>query len=231
MLVKTQNFLQPSANTVVFFLCPYATPVRKIQWSVKSLMRAGYSVIAYEYPRIIFRSGDPAKLFQTVEETRMHITQTIKELQGRGYKEFGFFGSSLGAFIAYNCLGSVPELAWGIMNTGGNITEAVWSFQAERSAFKAKGYTKDTLAKAWQPLQYPELGDLTNKNYILITSKGDKTVSYPGALECFGMIEAAGPEVQVIVHRKLSHRATVVRNLLRIRKLVKTARAKSGAAR
>jgi hypothetical protein len=213
--------MKPGAHRAVFFLGPYATPMSKLRWAIWALQRAGYSVVTYEYSREIFKTGEPERLFAAVKKTRVHIKASIKELQAEGYTEFGFVGSSLGSFIAYNCMGTIPELSWGILNTGGNLAEAIWSFQTERQHFEEKGFTLPSLKKAWHSLQYAELGDMRAKRHILITSKGDKTLDYKGALACLDLIKTAGSDVNLIMHKRLGHRATVARNLFRIQKLVK----------
>ncbi len=223
MLVETKQYLKPHTTQAIFFLCPYATPISKLHWPIRSLQRAGYSVIAIGYPESIFSTGETERLFTAVDETKEYIKDTIKDLHSQGYTEFGFVGSSLGGFVIYNCLNDIPELAWGIFG-GGNITEAIWSFRAEREQFEARGLSRKDVERAWHSLQYPELGDLSTKRYILITSKGDKTASYTGAMEGFKRIKTAGPKVKIIMHRNLSHRKTVIINLLRIRGLVRKAR-------
>jgi len=224
-MLKTDEYIHPKSGVAIFFLGPYATPMSRLDWAVQSLYRGGYTVITYEYSRKIFDSGTPDNLFTVIQATKEHVQASIKRLKTQGYTEFGFVGSSLGSFIAYNCLGDIPELSWGVLNTGGNITDAIWSFASERQKFAANGYTQQSLAKAWYSMQYPELGNLSGKHYIVLASKGDKTTHYKGAVECFSRIKAAGAEVTRVTHHTFSHRATIVRNLLRIRRLVKLAQA------
>jgi len=224
MLIKSEIFLKSTSHRLIFFLNPYGTSIKKVRVIIKSLNRAGFSVVAYEYPLDIFKTGEPERLFQVIEENRKHIQRSIKDFQKQGYNEFGFVGSSLGAFVAYNCLRDIPELQWGVMITGGSVLEAVWSFKDEREMFQSKGYTKESLAAAWHNLQYADLGDLHGKHYIGITSQADKTTPYKYAIEAFSRMQTAGAKIDLIVQRRLDHRSTVIRNLLRLNSLVRKVR-------
>ena len=53
-----------------------------------------------------------------ISEVREDIRSRISKLKAEGVTEFGFFGSSLGSFILYNCIGrEIPELVWGAFST------------------------------------------------------------------------------------------------------------------
>jgi hypothetical protein len=228
MLINIKEYMRPKARQAVFFMGPYGVPLAKLWWPIRSLQRSGYSVIAYEYPTAIFRTGDPGKLPTAIDETRRHVKATVARLKKQGYTDCGFMGNSLGALIVYNCLKAVPELEWGILNGGGDVAEAAWNFATERQCFEAKGYTLETLRKAWLPVQYPDLGDLRGKNFILISSHGDKLTTYANALKTRDHILNAGPDAEIIMHRRMGHVGTVARNLLRAHKLVRKVHTKSG---
>ncbi|MDB5183092.1 MAG: hypothetical protein JWO47_876 [Candidatus Saccharibacteria bacterium] len=176
---------------------------------------------AYEFSNHVLDLGDPSQLIIAIKQTREVIQESVAKLKGQGYTNFGFIGSSLGSFIIYNCLAVLPELKWGIINTGGEVADAVWSDKVMRKPYEANGYTKENLQNAWSDIQYPDLGDLKGKNLLLITSISDEIVGYEGAIKCFDYIKSAGPNVEVQVHKRLGHRKTVLRNLLRLRKLVR----------
>ena len=227
MLIKTDQSMKPGAKQVVFFFGPYGVPMSKLWLPLRSLRRAGYSVITYEYPKAIFRTGDPKQLLIAIDETRQHVRSAIDDLKKQGYTDFGFFGSSLGAFIVYNCFKATPEFGRGVLNGGGDAAEAVWSFQSERRHFEATGYTLPKLRKVWHNVQYLDLGDLTGKNFILISSHGDTTTTVENALKTRDQILNAGPNAEIIMHKRLNHVPTVAVNLLRVRKHVRKVHAKS----
>jgi hypothetical protein len=227
MLIKIKEFMKPESKQIVFFMGPYGVPLAKLWWPIRSLQKSGYSVIAYEYPTAIFRTGDPKRLPIAIDETRCHVKEAVAKLKKQGYTDFGFMGNSLGALVVYNCLKAVPELGWGILNGGGDAAEAVWNFSTERKYFEATGYTLETLRKAWLPVQYPDLGDLKGKNFILISSHGDKLTTVANALKTRDHIINAGPDAEIIMHRRMGHVSTVARNLLRAHKLVRKVHAKS----
>jgi hypothetical protein len=224
MLVSFKEYIKPESKVAIFFLGPYDTPMIKLIRFIKKLNSSGFTVVTFEFTRDIFITGEPDKLIQVIYQTKSLIKTKIKELKKIGYTEFGFVGSSLGGFIAYNCLGSIPELNWGVIIAGGNITEAIWSFETERKQFELNGISKIDLKKSWYKIQYPDLGNLKNKKFVLVTSLGDKTASYKDAIECCNLINRAGSETKLIIHKRIGHKKTVLLNLLRVKNLVKLVR-------
>lgn len=223
MLVETEIFLKPGATTAIFLLGPYSISVSKLHLPIRALQRDNYSVIALGYPSAVFDTGDPKLLFKAIEQSKQYIQTSINALQKSGYSEFGFVGASLGGFVLYSS-NDIPQLSWGVAIAGGDVTSAVWSFDSERYKFEAQGFTKESLAASWHKLQYPKLQNLRGRNFIMVTSRGDKTGSLEVVEECAERLRSAGARVKVIAHRKLTHRQTVIRNLARIRKLVRLAR-------
>ncbi len=224
MLVETREYLKPKATRAIFLLGPYGISVSKLRLPIRALLRDNYSVIALGYTLAIFDTGDPKLLFKAIEQSEKYIQDTIRTLQKKGYKEFGFVGASLGGFVLYGSLDDIPELSWGVVIAGGDITRAIWSFESERHKFEVNGFTKESLAEAWHELQHPKLKNLSGKNYIAVASKNDKTAGFKAALECIETLKAAGAQVKLISHHKLNHSQTVIRNLVRVRKLVRMAR-------
>lgn len=131
--------------------------------------------------------------------------------------------------MAYSCFKDIPEFGWGVLNGGGEVAEAVWNFPTERKYFEATGYTMSKLRESWQAVQYPDLGDLRGKNFILISSHGDTTTTVENALKTRDQILNAGPNAEIIMHKRLNHVPTVALNLLRIRKHVQKVHAKQQA--
>jgi hypothetical protein len=128
-LFQSQEFGTPSpATATVIFVCPYGTPVQKVRFAIRRLLRAGYHVVAYQTTTAVFMEADPMILPELISQVRKDIRSRIAKLTAEGVTEFGFFGSSLGSFILYNCIGrGIPEFRWGVFNTGGNIARGVWS--------------------------------------------------------------------------------------------------------
>ena len=99
------------APATVFFICPYSAAIEKVAFSIRRLVKAGYHVVAYETANAVFMDADPLILPALVAAVRDDIRSRIAKLTATGWSEFGFFGSSLGSFILYNCVGrEVPGL-------------------------------------------------------------------------------------------------------------------------
>src|SRR5579871_2641390 len=95
----------PGASPVIFFICPYGTAISTVSWAIRRLCRDGYHVVAYETTTAVFLDGDPAILPGLIAAVRTDLQARIARLKSEGVTEFGFFGSSLGSFIFYNCVG------------------------------------------------------------------------------------------------------------------------------
>src|ERR1700691_2715318 len=101
--------LAPAA-AVIIFICPYGTPIVKVRFAIRRFLRAGYHVVAYQATAAVFTEADPLILPELVAGVREDIKSRIAKLTAEGITEVGFFGSSLGSFILYNCIGDeIPE--------------------------------------------------------------------------------------------------------------------------
>jgi hypothetical protein len=218
MLYSKQTF-NGGIKKLIFFLCPYGTLIRQFKLPISSLLKAGYSVKAYDFTEQIWSNGDPQGLINAIDQVTADIKETISG--NKTYTSIGIFGSSLGSFIGFNAAANIPEIDWFILNTGGDVAQAVWCMPNIRKYFQHQGYSESTLKNVWEVVQYPDLRNLKNKQAILITSEKDEIVPFDGAMKTFNAIIEAGPKYHLIIHKRLNHKRTVIRNLARIRKLVK----------
>jgi hypothetical protein len=117
-VVQSEEFGFPAqATATLIFICPYGTPIEKVRFAIRRLLRAGYHVVAYETTAAVFTDADPMILPELIAQVRADIRARIAKLTAAGVTEFGFFGSSLGSFILYNCVGrNIPEFRWGVFN-------------------------------------------------------------------------------------------------------------------
>lgn len=203
------------AKTVLFFIYPFGIKLRTLHFSVKKLQRAGYTVVAYSTDDGVFYAADPNILVSIVDGIAGDIEQTIKGYKEQGISDFGFFGSSLGAFIAYNCVARIPQLRWGVFNTGGNIAEAMWRFKGPRNKHLKKGISLGELTKAWHHLQYPKFPNLSGNNYIFLSSPADKIAPIKDIGKCVDLVKEAGANTEVLSVRALNHTTTAMVGLRR----------------
>ena len=142
-LFQSEEFGTSAQTTAtIIFICPYSAPIQKVRFAIRRFLRAGYHVVAYQTTTAVFTEADPAILPELVSQVREDIRFRIAQLTSDGVTEFGFFGSSLGSFILYNCVGhKVPELRWGVFNTGGNIARGLWIMATERQLHIARGWS------------------------------------------------------------------------------------------
>jgi len=209
------------APAVIFFICPYGTSISAVRWAIRRLCRAGYHVVAYETTTAVFLDGDPAILPGLIATVRTDIQARIARLRSEGVTEFGFFGSSLGSFILYNCVGdAVPELRWGVFNTGGDIAQGMWRLEAARQAHVRRGWSLDRLEAAWAGVQWPEFRRLDGCRYVFAGSRRDTIAPLGNIAGYLGPMRQAGARVSVLEVPAIGHYTTIVAGLWRAPRFV-----------
>jgi hypothetical protein len=213
------------AAASIIFICPYGTPIQKVNFAIRRLLRAGYHVVAYQTTAAVFTAADPLILPELIFQVREDIRSRMAKLAAEGVTEFGFFGSSLGSFILYNCVGrNVPELRWGVFNTGGNIAQGMWKMLDLRDLHVARGWSLPRLEKAWAELQWPDLGPLDGCRFVFVSSRRDDIAPLENIALYLGPMREAGAEVSVRRVPAISHRTTVIAGLWNAPRLLRMVR-------
>ena len=231
-LFQTEEFgtATPTTATLIF-ICPYGTPIQKVRFAIRRLLREGYHVLAYQTTAAVFTEADPMILSELISQVREDIRSRIAKLTAEGITEFGFFGSSLGSFILYNCVGDkIPELRWGVFNTGGNIARGMWSMPELRQLHEARGWSLPRIEEAWAELQWPDFGRLDGCRFVFASSRRDSVAPLRDIPEYLEPMLRAGAEVSVREVPAISHRTTVIVGLWKAPQLVRMARAAPAAS-
>lgn len=225
-LFQSEEFgISAQAAATIIFVCPYGTPIQKVRFAIRRLLRAGYHVVAYQTTTAVFTEADPAILPELISQVREDIRSRIAKLTSEGVTEFGFFGSSLGSFILYNCVGrEIPELRWGVFNTGGNIAQGLWKMPTLRELHVARGWSLPRLEEAWAGLQYPGFGRLDGCRFVFASSRRDSIAPLRNISQYAGPMLRAGAEVKVYEMPAVSHRTTVIVGLWKAPQLVRMVR-------
>jgi hypothetical protein len=213
------------AAATIIFVCPYSTPIQKVRFAIRRLLKAGYHVVAYQTTTAVFMEADPMILPELISQVREDIRSRIAELTCEGVTEFGFFGSSLGSFILYNCIGrEIPELRWGVFNTGGNIARGLWNMPTLRQLHVARGWSLPRLEEAWAELQWPGFGELDGCRFVFASSRRDSIAPLRNISQYLEPMLRAGAEVSVYEVPAISHRTIVIVGLWKGPQLVRMAR-------
>jgi hypothetical protein len=226
-LFQSEEFgaARQTAATIIF-ICPYGTPIRKVRFAIRRLLREGYHVLAYQTSTAVFTEADPMIFPELISQVREDIRSRIAKLTSDGVTEFGFFGSSLGSFILYNCIGhEIPEFRWGVFNTGGNIARGMWSMPMLRQLHEARGWSLARLEEAWAELQWPEFGPLDGCRFVFASSPRDSVAPLSDISEYLGPMLRVGADVSVHEVPAISHRTTVIAGLWKGPQLVRMVRA------
>lgn len=214
------------AVATIIFICPYGTPIQKVSFAIRRLLRAGYHVVAYQTTAAVFTAADPLILPELISQVREDIRSRIAKLAAEGVTEFGFFGSSLGSFILYNCVGrNIPELRWGVFNTGGNIAQGMWKMLDLRQLHVARGWSLPRLEETWAELQWPDFGRLDGCRFVFVSSRRDDIAPLGNIRQYLGPMLEAGAEVSVRSVPAISHRTTVIAGLWNAPRFVRMVRA------
>jgi hypothetical protein len=196
-----------------------------VLFAIRRLLKAGYHVVAYETTTAVFTEADPMILPAAISQVREDIRSRIAKLTSEGVTEFGFFGSSLGSFILYNCVGhGIPELRWGVFNTGGNIARGMWNMTTLRQVHEARGWSLSRLEAAWAELQWPNFGRLDGCRFVFASSRRDTVAPLRNIAEYLGPMLRAGAEVSVHEVPAISHRTTVIVGLWKGPQLIRMVR-------
>ena len=213
------------ATATMIFICPYGTPIQKVQFAIRRFVRAGYHVVAYQTTPAVFTEADPALLPDLIARVRADIRSRTAKLMSEGVTGFGFFGSSLGSFILYNCIGDeIPELRWGVFNTGGNIARGVWTMPAERQRYVARGWSLPRLEAAWAAVQWPDFGRLEGCRFVFAGSRRDQAAPLQDISPYLEPMFRVGADVSVHEVPAISHRTAVIAGLWKGPQLVRMAR-------
>ena len=225
-LFQSEEFGTSAQTTAtLIFVCPYSTPIQKVRFAIRRLVRTGYHVVAYQTTATVFTEADPMILPKLISQLRGDIRSRIAKLTSEGVTEFGFFGSSLGSFILYNCIGDeIPELRWGVFNTGGNIARGLWSMSTLRQLHVARGWSLPRLEEAWAELQWPDFGRLDGCRFVFASSRRDSIAPLRNISQYLEPMLRAGAEVSVHEVPAVSHRTTVIVGLWKSPQLVRMVR-------
>jgi hypothetical protein len=226
-LFQSEEFGTSEQTTAtIIFICPYSTPIQKVHFAIQRLLRAGYHVVAYQTTSAVFTEADPTILPELISQIREDIRSRIAKLRSEGVTEFGFFGSSLGSFIFYNCIGhEIPELRWGVFNTGGNIARSVWNMPMLRQLHIARGWSLPRLEEAWAELQWPDFGRLDGCQFVFSSSRRDRIAPLRNISQYLEPMLRAGAEVSMYEVPAIGHRTTVFVGLWKGPQLVRMVRA------
>ena len=225
-LFQSEEFgISTQTTATIIFVCPYGTPIQKVRFAIRRLLRAGYHVVAYQTTAAVFMEADPMILPELIFQVREDIRSRIAKLSSEGVTEFGFFGSSLGSFILYNCIGyEIPELRWGVFNTGGDIARGLWNTPMLRQLHVARGWSLPRLEEAWAELQWPDFGQLDGCRFVFASSRRDRIAPLRNISQYLEPMLRAGAEVSVYEVPAVSHRTTVIAGLWKGPQLVRMAR-------
>ena len=214
------------ATATMIFICPYGTPIQKVRFAIRRFLKEGYHVLAYQTTAAVFTDADPMILPELISQVREDVRSRIAKLKSADVTEFGFFGSSLGSFILYNCVGDeIPELRWGVFNTGGNIALGLWNMSTLRQLHVARGWSLPRLEEAWAELQRPNFGRLDGCRFIFASSRRDNIAPLSDISQYLEPMLRAGAEVSVREVPAIGHRTTVIAGLWKGPQLVRMVRA------
>jgi hypothetical protein len=225
-LFQSEEFgISAQATATIIFICPYSTSIEKVRFAIRRFLRAGYHVVAYQTTAAVFTEADPMILPELISRVRADIRSRIAKLTAKGVTEFGFFGSSLGSFILYNCVGrEIPELRWGVFNTGGNIARGMWNMPTLRQLHMARGWSLPRLEEAWSDLQWPDFGRLDGCRFVFASSRRDSIAPLRNISQYLEPMLRAGAEVSVHEMPAVSHRTTVIVGLWKGPQLIRMVR-------
>lgn len=222
-IFRRQTFENNKAKSVLIFACPFGTKIGLYKMLIKGLVKDGFIVVAYDFDNQVLLSGEPSYLINLINEANKDINRVIRDYEDCGITDFGFYGTSLGAFVLFNAVAVGPDLRWGIFNAGGNIARGVWELKRTRRAFEKQGYTLDDLDKAWTKIIYPDFKNRDKRSrFIVMGSKNDHVAPYSRLEDFAGYItNKSGAEVELIKVIGYGHNHSAFIGLMKCRRLIR----------
>jgi len=215
----------PQSAATIIFVCPFGTSIQRVRFAIRRLCREGYRVMAYQTTSAVFMDADPAILPELISQVRGDIRARIAELKSQDVTDFGFFGSSLGSFILYNCIGrEIPDLRWGVFNTGGNIARGLWRIPELKQRHVERGWSLPRLEEAWAELQWPDFGRLDSCRFVFVSSQRDRVAPLSNISQYLDPMRRAGAEVGVLEVPAIGHITAVTVGLWKGPHLVRMVR-------
>lgn len=222
-LFKKKIYKNSTSQSVLIFACPFGTKIGVYTRLIKNLVKDGYNVVAYDFNNDVFLKGEPSYLVKLVNSATSDMAAVVNNLSSQGANNFGFFGTSLGAFVLYYASSKIPKLKWGVFSAGGNIAEGVWKLKSTKRAFIKKGYELDDLRKAWNNILYPEfLPREDNAHFLILGSSKDYVAPLYKLGEFAEYIkQKSGANVEIIKLNAYGHNHSGFIGLIRCRQLIK----------
>lgn len=220
MYYNYKTYPAPDSRAVIFFAAPFGVKLKQLRWTIRSLQKAGYTVVAYDADPQILTSGDLKLLRSTADKVARDIRDQIKAYRSGGCNDFGFFGSSLGALMMYYCVATIRELRWGVLSASGDGAEALWRHPKLRALYQELEIGPDELEHAWQKLLKPKFLNMSHKRILFVSSTKDKILPRSDLEPLVVPLRQNGAKVDIIELNIWGHNLTVLFGLLHAKKLV-----------
>lgn len=220
MYYNYKTYPTPNSQAVIFFAAPLGVKLKQLRWTIRSLQKAGYTVVAYDADPQILTTGELTLLRTTADKVARDIRDQIKAYRSGGCHDFGFFGSSLGALMMYYGVATIPELRWGVLNASGDGAEALWRHPKLRALYEELDIKPDQLEHAWHKLLKPKFINMTGKRVLFVSSNKDKILPRADIEPLIAPLQQKGAKVDVMELNIWGHNLTVLFGLLHAKKLV-----------
>jgi predicted esterase YcpF (UPF0227 family) len=218
-IVRHKTFGKADRPTI-YYLIGYGSRITQLKFHIRTLVLAGYRVVAFEYDKSILNNGNPAMLIQALDDLVATINHDKKK-----HKVAGLYGISLGSWLGANVLVRCG-IQSGMFNTGaGNMVRVVWEsshFATEKKAFQQHGHTRESLQEAWGAHEFtPEGRRWQGKHALIMSSAGDEVLDIHQVRHNIQSWQKSGDDIHWLVSRRLRHGPVVVRNLFRLHRTPK----------
>lgn len=216
-IVRHQVFGKDEHPTV-YCLTGYTGRISQYKLHINSLMAAGFRVVAFEYDRSIFDSGDPQVLIDALDDIEAVVKADMKDRVAAGV-----YGTSLGSFLGYNVLYDCG-MTHAVFNAGGaHVPGAIWNrprLGKVKTAFERSGYDFERLTEVWAHMD-PTMPRAAKKRktILMLNSTADELIDINEARRTVAMWQGQGDTVTLIVGRGMRHAHSIVRHMLRVRRV------------
>lgn len=186
-----------------FVLCGFGGSIWQTKRLLRVLHRAGYDVLAMDFPKEVLSTGDQQMLINLMHEVTAFAETEAKKIG----KPILLVGISLGALVSLNVMRRSKLFNTGVLVTGGDIVKVAHNIYGR----KVWPQPHKELAAVWQSLNmYSHPDELKEKRLLFVLPSKDKLIN-PNDVRNEVKIQNQAGNVLILVERHtFGHVGTII---------------------
>jgi pimeloyl-ACP methyl ester carboxylesterase len=196
-------------------MCGFGGAIWQTRRLTTVLNRAGYDVVALDFPKDVLSKGDPTLLPRMVDEVVVFVENEAQKTD----QKILLIGISLGSLLSLNILRRSSKFNKAVMITGGNIATVA------QSIFGREIWPQNhaNLSKLWQDVNIftePEL--LKDKRAVFVLPTRDKLIDTTEVITEITRQNENGNHLVLVKRNSFGHVGTIIEETILFPKRILT---------